>query len=128
MRVSFLIAMLVVGGCSRGPELENDGVHASPDGFLPAGEILSLLVAGPVMKSPANAVYVFRPDGTYLYSGRVQIWGRYRVADGVLCTTHEQREERCQSVFRDAQGQLFLGDHAGSKHPALPIEFVAIGE
>lgn len=130
MRPAFLGAMtMMMFGCSAGsdpaPEPQTPG-----DGFLSAARIRELFEDGPVLlETPAlHPVEVFRPDGTYFSSGRVSLWGRYRVSEGALCVQLDGREERCRSVFRDNEGRLFLGDTVGSKHPAAPVDVQPLEE
>lgn len=130
MRVELIAVMMMMSGCSGSSDAVEEDAQARNDGFLSAAEIRQLFEGGPVrLKTPAlHPVEVFRPDGTYLSSGRVSLWGRYRVSHGTLCVQLDGREELCRSVFRDSEGRLFLGDDVGSKHPAAPVDVQPVTE
>lgn len=135
LKVVILAGATLLSGCTApqdGPprDAPKPEPEAMAQGFLTAVEIRSLFEGGPVHleTGTADSVEIFRPNGTYLFVGRAETYGVYRVGEGMLCVQTTRRAESCRSVFRDDSGQLFLGDAPGLKHPAMPVTVIALKE
>lgn len=135
LKAVILMGATLMSGCTAPPDgLSQGGSEPEPQaaaqGFLTAAEIRGFFEDGPVRleNGTADADEIFRPDGTYMLSGRATSHGAYRVGEGVLCVRLSGREERCRSVFRGDDGRLFLGDAPGLKRHAMPAAFVAFQE